>query len=175
MGAGLEKIADAVQKVDAYAGVCTKSAARAMLPDPVPLPGTSLGVQVCVGHLLLLAKVGNPLVTYLTGAKPTDTRTQDEVLMDDLRCMYLCTRSVAEGRAVIDAGQLDHAVLAWAEELPAAVYLHFTPVLTEALTRGMESAIPMEAPGDGIGGDAKKASRPGGWWFWRTRWFGSGD
>lgn len=156
----MDKIIHATELKEQRAGVAPLCVAKGMLVEGVDLPGTNYKVALTVGHMLVLARIGNPLIPVIMGRNFSDVRTESEVMMDDLRCMYIVTHSAKECRDLLASGEFEEAVMNLAEELPAAAYLGFGPALNSAISAGFETALAMEARGEG--GSGGKRLKPDG-------------
>ncbi len=157
----LEQIEQATVLTEQRAGVAPLCVAEGVLARSFPLVGTPYRVRLTVGHILCLASIGSPLIPALMGQDVGDVRTQSDVVMDDVRCMWVVTRSCAEVRDVLDKGRLDAEALGMADAIPAAAWMAFGGVLQAAITAGMETAVSMEAPGGGGGGVGKRLGQDG--------------
>lgn len=156
----LEHIEQATTMTEQRAGVAPLCVAEGIIARSFPLDGTPYRVRLTVGHIICLARIGSPLIPALMGQDAAGVRTQSEILMDDVRCMWVVTRSCSEVRRVLDEGRLDAEALEMADSIPALAWLSFAGVLQAAVTAGMDTAVDMEAPG-GSGGGGKTLVRDG--------------
>lgn len=161
----LSKISHAMERASLAGETVPSDVLSALLPEPVLFGGFRIG-PVSVGHVLALARVGNPLA-YSLVSRSVDEQTLADRLVTDIEAFYLLTMPAPLALRVVRSPQYRDELDSFVSALPVGFLRSgYESAVLAATAASLQAYLPMEAVGEGARGKRRSLVI---WPFWLIR------